>query len=349
MVYPYDRTFKEILTCWNYTIKSFVSLPQVLVSPKGWGYGKFCEFDGGRIEISEEFEKSLEKCDAVLVRDSVFPIDFEKSILPKIRLTIAKDKKIIFCRRNIKEYEIIKSTISSDKLIATEYYKSRHENILKKQIFDINTPVLFVCGMATNTFKLRTGLLLASAFRKKGYKVSCICSANEMEYLGENVWPAFLYKDYSDNQKILEINRFVKRIEEQDAPHLMIIIVPGEVMEISKKCVGNFGMLATKIAKAVIPDCIVLNTVMRKMDEEFYMNISEHIKGMLFKEVDYFNCVPLLLQWQKSNDEKEACFLEVDEEYISSELETETLENVVQIFNLENAEILAEKIIEKLA
>ena len=35
-------------------------------------------------EIGEDFEEAILKCDAVLIRDSNFPVNFKKSILSKI-------------------------------------------------------------------------------------------------------------------------------------------------------------------------------------------------------------------------------------------------------------------------
>ncbi len=349
LVYPYDGSFEYILSYIKLVKNLFPFELKSLVAPKGWGYkGSIC-IDNLKIEIGEDFEEAILKCDAVLIRDSNFPVNFKKSILSKIIFANELEKEIVFCRRSKDELIELQSIIQKDRLNFSTFYHDYNSKYLREMIYEINVPTICICGMLSNVNKTQTEILLSMAFRSKGYKVSCVYCANEMAYLGEYVWPTFIYECYSSKKKILNINHYLKDIVAKENPDLIIFIIPGEIMEISTKCVENFGLLAIEFSKACTPDCIIVNSILGNMSQELCNDISNHAKALFEKEVDFFNAVPLLLRMDESNNRNVPQLLQVDEDFIKQELNGRQNSNVVQICDFESAMVVVEKIIDKLS
>lgn len=173
----------------------------------------------------------------------------QKNILVSKKLNTEQMKQIeAICKQNNVHVQFLYADVSTDII-----------NDTVEMLHSIDTPIISVSGVDENTNKFEVQLELYNRLKKDGYSVSWVSSRNEMLLCGEHPLPDFMFQtSISETQKILMYNHFVKFIEEQVSPDVIILGIPGEMMPNSKLQVGHFGTTAFQIFNAVNPDFSVL-------------------------------------------------------------------------------------------
>ncbi len=106
----------------------------------------------------------------------------------------------------------------------------------KLEIQEIKTPVIFVMGVGENAHKFEIQLSVRENLFNMGYKVSQVGSRNYCEMFNFHSFPEFMYSNmYSETEKIKLFNNFIKNIENQENPDVIIIGIPGTIMRINNK------------------------------------------------------------------------------------------------------------------
>ncbi|MDO5540402.1 MAG: TIGR04066 family peptide maturation system protein [Eubacteriales bacterium] len=258
MIYPYCRAYEPYVLNSDLIGNNRIT---ALVSPKGWG------LEGGEIACGEkyltvlsDFSRALEECTAVWF------VDDEKDALPETLLkerlseAIAKGKKIIFTRYN--------DAISFDKSVQMIPHGQNITPVRQTLevrssgpycIHRINTPVLAVYGLETGVDKLAVQIALRRQFMDMGYKVASVASRLDSDLLGMYSIPGFMFSNrYSESEKIIKYNHFIKAVECRERPDLIIVGIPGGVFPFNEIDDNNFGILAYEISFAVSCDAAVM-------------------------------------------------------------------------------------------
>lgn len=265
MIYPFDIESMPLIR-HNNMIERYRF--KYLVAPNGWGLtGKdaSCTDEGPKIgiKVDNDFDKVLEKCDTVFFNKSSEELDFYKSIYPKM-IRSAENAKNILC--NIKlDSKVIKELTSKCnkngkkfRYLCNELIDFKYPSI--EHIHSFDTPIIFVIGAFERTNKFEIQLSLREKFIEMGYKVAQVGTRNNCELVGFHSFPEFMMnKSFDETQKIVMFNHYIKKIEKEEQPDVIIIGIPGGTIPITDIHINRFGILAYEIYNAVSPDAVVLS------------------------------------------------------------------------------------------
>ncbi len=286
LIYPLTFEILSMLRSDSFTSK----YKEIMVSTyKGSGMNGFdCgSLDLGEktgVVIEEDYELLLKRCDEVLLYTNTKDTDllsdiYEKKAhaekLGKVVSLILSDKPIVFSKE--------RAFIDSLKNIHIDITKDRSFDVKTEELIeieglvDITVPIVGIVGNSDSVGKYELQIQMKDELSKRGYKVSLITSNQLGEFVGGYSFPVFMTENnYSDKMKILLFNRFLRFIELEDEPDIIIIGVPGGIMPATRRIVGDFGMLANKTYKAATPDYFIVS-----------MNFEAYTKGY-FEELNLF-------------------------------------------------------------
>ena len=328
LVYPYDIEFCPILRHSEMMLEYAVA---AIVSPLGWGMnGKDAAVaDGGdclNINVNSDFESLLPLCDCVLFSEAERPLDFDKSILPKVINAVSAGKDILYLRELdeerkkklkgiCKKYDVgfktcddFKDTFSVDDSYSLKLHK-------------INTPVIFVTGSYERTQKFEIQLSLRDAFNSLGYNVSQVGSRNYCELIGFHSFPEFMYKSsIADEKKIFAFNHYLKELEIEESPDVLIVGIPGGVMRLNDSFTGRFGIMAYEVSQAVTPDVAVFSTLYEDVQPDYFEKVSMSIKYKLGFDISCYNLSNVKFDWDVAKDSEKESYLLLDSSFIQKRI-----------------------------
>ncbi|MCX7745304.1 MAG: TIGR04066 family peptide maturation system protein [Clostridia bacterium] len=358
LIYPFDLETTPLLRHKNLVTHYDIA---AVAAPNGWGTnGKdACCTDGGPeigMKITSNFEKALEACDTVFFAQTEVPLDFNRSIYPRLLKTIEANKNLISClpldseviKELSKKCEEKGTTFRS--LCESSEHKILPHNI--EEIYDINVPVVFVVGITERTHKFEIQLALREKFLKEGYKVGQIGTKNYCELMDFYSFPHQLFdSNLTESQKIVHFNHYIKRIEVKDKPDVIIIGVPGGTMPINKVFTCKFGVLAYEISQAVVPDVAVVSTSFEDYKPEYFEVLSQSIRYKLGFAPTCFNLSNTLLDWQSSKLEKVMNYFTLDSAGVDKKIKSLSglKTPVFNVLNKQSSDALGNYILGQLA
>ncbi len=307
-VYPFDAQFSPVLRYKE--LLADLNIVSV-VSPPGWGLaGKNAGIadGGGSLDyiVSSDFDAHLERCDSVLYVESINQIDFQSILLPRINRAIDA-KKNILCMIPLGEESVamIQNRCAQSSLLFKNYNKDNDfdYNHGKKAYgrFYINTPVIFVAGLSERAQKFHIQLSLRNNFMKLGYKVSMVGSRKYCEMLGFHSFPEFMFKrDQYESNKVILFNHFIKRIEIDEKPDVMIIGLPGGIDGQNHSARNDFGILSIEIAAAVKPDALVMSLQYNDYSLGYFKQLSDLCKQKFGINIDCFNIANIRTNYENA-------------------------------------------------
>lgn len=285
LVYPFDRQFLPIVRHGMHPNELEFCF---FVSPNGWGYN---DKDIGTLDlagelgltISRDFDASLDRTECALFVPSDKNLDHEKSIFPRVLQAIGSGKHI-HCAIELSsmEYETLREACEKQNKNFV-YYSSNLDHYLVEDyvsknkftsLVEIDVPVIMVMGVMEQVSKFETQLCLHNYMSGLGYKVSHVTSRSYGSITGAHSAPNFLFNSsFSETEKILAFNHYVKHIEYNEHPDLIIIGVPGGIIPVDNKIYNGFGMTAFEITQAVTPDATIVCVPFDKYNREYFQRL----------------------------------------------------------------------------
>lgn len=360
IVYPYDEQFSPVLRhkqlLEDYEIAG-------LVSPMGWGFtGKDAgQADKGSvmgINVSSDFEGRLDQCDAVLFCESRISLDFEKYILKNVIKAVERRKNIIFTMPLTNDAFNTIQNRCDEHGVSFKYYNYKSEKVEYQEkgadchtIHDIDTPVIFVLGNGDRTNKFEIQLALRENIQKMGYKISQVGTREYCELFGFHSFPLFMYSTISEVNKVVLFNRFIKKIEKEETPDVIIIGIPGGIMLFNNNLPNGFGILAYEVCQAVTPDASVFSCHYEDYEKDFFTRMTDTAKKRLGCKVDCFSISNSLVDWQHSNYEKKMIYTSLDTGFVDEKIKKFKKLNipVFNVLNSGDAGQMADYLINKLS
>ena len=255
LIFPFNRESEPLVHCGKFLADYEM---EALVSFSGSGLvGRTVQTEERTYNITDNFSESLLHCDAVLISDVWHETSFSETVLPKIEEAIMGGKEVIcsnaffsLCAESLKHYKNVgRLTVLSEP----------GPNIDAVMTSKITSPVLYVVGVAQNTGKFETELLLKNEFEKAGYKVSLIASRPEAGMFGSAAFPGYMLDgSIPESDRIHSFSSMVKQVEIRERPDLIIVGIPGAIFPYSYKYAEDYGILGMMINYAVPPDAAVL-------------------------------------------------------------------------------------------
>ncbi|MFZ5986130.1 MAG: TIGR04066 family peptide maturation system protein [Bacillota bacterium] len=331
LVYPYNTEFTPVVRHRKLIDKYEISQ---LISPNGWGLcGKDAGYaDGGLdvgIIVNDGFENSLSDCDSVLFTDSSTLLDIDRYIFPKIESALKAKKNIIIAAK-FKEDILAKIACLCEKeggrfkhfspRLQFEFPRIPNEEI--QEIFKIEVPVIFVLGVAERTHKFEIQLSLRERIIDMGYKVSQIGTRAYCELLDFHSFPEFMFDNsISEVVKIILFNQFVKKIEIDEKPDLIIVGIPGGIMPFDDTFNNRFGVLAYEVSNAITPDAAILSLFYDDYKIEDLVKLSTSIRYKLGTEVSCYNIANISFDYKSSQEERRMIYTTIDSKLVDRKKE----------------------------
>ena len=278
-IYPYDIDLCSI-------VRHEFLLPyrvEAAIAPIGFGFdGQDAgTIDGGQkvgLSVSGSFIDELDRVDTVLFDYSI------EDIFEKILLAIRQKKNIRLLRQisNGLEGEIIKNCelfgVSYKNFTNQQNQEKLHHTGINDALYDIDTPLILVCGLSDTTLKFETQIALSEALQRKGYKVSLVGSRLYSSLFGGQNFPVYMFEKHAEYEKILHFNGLLKQIEISEKPDVFVVGIPGGIIPFDKVFNNEYGWLAYLISNAINPDITVLSMPYNEYSQDFVDNMYSFCK-----------------------------------------------------------------------
>jgi peptide maturation system protein (TIGR04066 family) len=298
LVYPFDRHFLPIIRNSAYPTELLFSH---FVSPNGWGYegmdaGSLDESEPLGVLIESDFERTLTDSDIVLFTQSDHDINKELLILPKIVRAIETGKRVLctvlLTQEEVQQYseQCLKYGNSFEYLNNNLDYKEKpslNDSELELKAQGLYTPVIMIFGLIENIGKFDTQLALTSHLKQLGYDVALVASRSYGKLFGAySVPPFFFDRLFTEFEKIVMFNNYIRDIENNHKPDIFVIGVPGGLVPINKNVTNRYGVTAYEMTREVIPDASILCTHFERYTPEYIENLKLLSKYRFSTEFD---------------------------------------------------------------
>jgi len=345
LVYPVDKGNLSI-------VKSSANYPNVrihrLVSLESWGYeGESCKCHESMVEISHDYEGSLNDCNVVWIVDSWNELNFIRFVEPAIRLASQKGKRIV-CSRYLLESE--KASLSDMGITYVDYSSPSLTLSRDDRIQEIRTPVAYVMSSAEfcNQFYIETAL--CAELRDRNYKAILISSCKESIVFGNESIPDFMFQSkYGENEKVLALNQFIRHLEMKHQPEVIIVGVPGAAMPYDHRYSSDFGIIAYEVSESVKPDFTILSSPCMPYDTGYFEGIEKSINGRLGIVVDVHSLSPYALDFNETSVEKCLAYLSVDDLHNQETIKRIDYDNLLDLNNMSGITSVADRLVNKLS
>lgn len=135
----------------------------------------------------------------------------------------------------------------------------------------IETPIVSVAGVVPVTQKYQIQLDLFDNFKKDGYKVTLVGTGCMNELIDSySVDDVLFCRELSEVHRIHYFNDFIKEIEKQEEPDVIIIGVDDPLLSLSSRHPFNYGIYASELYSAFTPDVSVIALMNGTYNDEFY-------------------------------------------------------------------------------
>lgn len=288
MVYPVNEELRAYIEYAemnkNITIQDFCV-------PEEWYIcGKKMSLNNGKeIELNNINDCLIRNTsDVIIIFNNGNEFDFELFVEPYLERIVQCKKKLYFVKKLenkekdiLEKYKINYELFSSDESLTND--SNRDMRLLK-----ISTPIIFVLGMFENTDKLSTLFYIHNYLKQKKYEVKTVLTRdNILDFEDCYSFPEEMFdKKYSDTQKIIFFNNYIRRIEVNEKPDVIVIGIPGEMMPLNEIHNGHFGIMPFLIGNAVRCDYAILNIYSNFSSKEFAQQLAVECKNRFLIEIN---------------------------------------------------------------
>lgn len=197
-------------------------------------------------------------------------------------------------------------------------------------------------GEETDKFFVQLGL--RSYLDKKEYKVTQIGSRSYCGLFGFHPFPQYMLDVHKEKDKIIFFNHYLKKLELQEKPDVILLGISGGIMAINEKWHNDFGCLMHEVTQAVPIDYFILSTYFEEYAENFYKNLSDRIFYKYGFKADAFHVSNRRIDYVEGTDDSMLKLVSVDKEFVQSTICKYKSDNILNLQKIDNFHFL-EKII----
>lgn len=158
-------------------------------------------------------------------------------------------------------------------------------NQSKDELYAIQCPVISIMGISDKCERYKLFLDISLAIEKKGYEVMRL-SGEALGQMNKCIQiPNFIYSGKSMMERALFLNHFIYYKVKQRKPDILVIDVPGGIMNQSPTKYMNDGEYAYIISNSVNIDVAVLAIPAHEINNDFIIQILQLCKYRFFSNV----------------------------------------------------------------
>lgn len=240
-------------------------------------------FDGGThcgVKVTNDFTEALKLSNDILFYETGENAD---NLIPYVEEAVALEKNLIFTSdTNISE---LSALYDGKHLTNRQFYCDVSEwDRLKK----IKIPIVMVAGLGNHCNKFDVQLGLREKFLDCSYKVSQVGTKAYSSLFGFDAVPIF--HDIPLWKKILFYNRYFSQLVKLEKSDVLIVGIPGGIMQIDKWHNEYFGETAIAISKSLSPDLAILSIYENScLSAEEVNHFSKYFEYTLTSQLNYFH------------------------------------------------------------
>lgn len=231
-----------------------------------------------------------------------------------------------------KDYTVLKE-------LGASLFRKDAETILNSdEKIEITVPIIAIGNLLIGMEK--EGEQVAEKVKRQmecmGYRVG-ILNGNDL-----------INKALSIPKNIIEINKSIKRYELEEKLDLIIMIIPGNIAEISDRLYGDGGAYLYILSQSIAIDGLIVNVPY----SEYYFNERQNIKSEIERSGGikvYLNIVPKYLDIAVSEEENEVDFLTLSSDFVKNKIDMYHAEDVYCVNDFTSLNDLIIELIEELA
>lgn len=270
VLYPYDVSSLHILLHRSMMDISDDDIIEC-ISPRGWGYEN--EDAGHKVGIKtgvlikSDFNSLVNDIDVLIITESILPLR-DTDITEKIENVLANGNRVIVLRKieNSLEKQLAEEAHMNCNL---EVYAGNQIKLytdiemMDTRIEEIPAPIILVLGAGERCCKFDVQLTLREELLEYGYVLTQIGSKNYCESFGFHSFPDFIldHSEYTEREKIVGFNKYIKMLYMKEKPDVIIIGVPGGVFAFDDYFDNNFGITNFYVSNAITPDYVIFNSL----------------------------------------------------------------------------------------
>lgn len=340
LVFPYENRLFYMLNSFFNKMEGEIT---DFLTFSGWKEsGSVISINNKEYQIKTFIEEISDKCNSIWIVETFHKVDFFRDILPVLIYAIDREWKVFYTRTCSKnEKSLLKALIEQNKLFLFE--KEIVEEEYEGKLYDLKKPIIWVADMFPQMPMTNVLLRMFEVFQDMGYSVGYISKCKNLEMVREvDVLPDV--RDLRSHDIIRILNHFFKEKEKQK--DLLLVEIPGNLIEISKKIYGDFGETAFIFSKAAPPDIVICNIPFM---DKVLQNKSMLLEAVLIElniSIDYLNLIPVYFDVIESEQMENFTYVSLTDEFIEQKIGENT-----EVYNLGSAsqvEFVVSKIIRQL-
>ncbi len=160
---------------------------------------------------------------------------------------------------------------------------------LTEKLLPIPVPVIMVFGIGDHCNKFSIQLKLRDYFQKQGYHVMSCGSKPFSKLFGVEALPKFLFDDMNDGMKIRQFNAYIYHRVKRENPDVVVIGIPGGIMQLNPYKFREFGESAFIISNSVKADLSIFSLYKQDFTYEFIDKLIHLCKYRYNFQVGYIN------------------------------------------------------------
>ena len=271
-VFPVDEDFLSLPDNQNIELGKECYKISYYITLAGWNV------DGVEKQLHALNEFEFKNINTLVLINSFRKL--EDDVIQRIVNVASQNEIKIVCARDDLDvnYEVLKKACKEE-TVELEFICDETAFVDSKVINNIDIPVITISGIGPYVGKFQVGLYLRSSFENAGYKVLYISSRREGKLFGTHIFPEYMYsKNLDYTAKVFEFNSYISSLTRKEKPDIVIVGVPGEMMELSEKHKMNFGIMASIVFNAIKPDVSILNMYNMQYTDEFLEEQKKYCK-----------------------------------------------------------------------
>ncbi|PWJ48116.1 hypothetical protein [Faecalicatena contorta] len=309
VVYPYTESYSWVFE--NYSGINFDSIIGVFPFAEE-DYVK--QMGKNYITSEKKFHEELNNCDCLWIVNGIEKLEFESKILEKVKKAIAMNKEVAYLRTvTSEEKKMLKEFIDKKDIFSL---CMPEENVV--ELYDIDVPILYVVGLSYKINSFGELIQLKNSFQEVGYNVGVICDTKEAEYCSDCYYLSSPY--VNQIEIIMDINHFVKKLENKYCYDLLIVGLIKGVGIFGRKIIENWGTQVYSWAKAVPPDCIILNTFYGDYTIDILKKIGQSVETSIGSKIDFYNISDQIIDVGESEKKHYVCTWSIDQKTLQEKM-----------------------------
>lgn len=249
--------------------------------------------------------------------------DFSKIYLLESKFLSDEDIKAVAELASLQNASVITTSKNRDRVLnqvpnVTFDFKIIDQNVLypfkvEEQLSTINVPVVINMGLSHLVNKSFTHLKVQSSLEQHGIKLVSINHSINNQFCNSFDYPSELFRDtICAEQKIRIFNSFLKYIEKNKKPDLILITIPNDVMTLSPSLTSDYGTFAFIVFNAVEPDYCILNIPYEKHTMSFFDSLIPMLEHRFSIQIDAINISNKKILWSEVKHKSKLSFVTVD-------------------------------------